>query len=64
MQITEISYTESIKKPTGTKYESKFVSVSAKMEIQEQDNLADASRSIKEFVKSELKKEIEVVEPE
>ncbi len=59
MQITEISYTESMKKPTDKKFESKFVSVSAKMEVQEQDNLADASASIKEFVKSELKKELE-----
>lgn len=59
MNIRKITYSESRKLTTGVRFESKLVSISAEAELKEGDNEQSALLYVKNFVKSELKKELE-----
>jgi hypothetical protein len=48
-----------MKMTTGTKFESKLVSFSAEAELVHDEILSEQVGQLKEFVKEELKKEVE-----
>lgn len=58
MQVKKITYSESKKMTTGIKFESRLVSISAEAELMQGEEKEKVLHELKDFVKSELQKEI------
>lgn len=54
MEVDEISYSESMKLTTGTRFESKLVSFNAKAKLVEGEDINEATKKLKAFVREQI----------